>query len=69
MRWEFGGFWRGLGEVCFERVGGETILEGYEHIVPHGLWLLGSLVEERFMRREFERIWQLGWRRLRKGRS
>ena len=67
VRWEFGGFWRGVGEVRFRAEGEQTVVEGFEYIVPHGLWLLASAVEERFMRREFERIWALGWRRLRKG--
>ena len=69
VRWEFGGFWRGLGEVRFFREGEVTVLEGYEYIVPFGFWWLAPIIEERFMRREFERIWQLGWERIRKGGS
>ena len=68
VRWEFGGFWRGVGEVRFEREGALSVIEGYEYIIPHGFWLLATLVEERFMRSEFERIWNLGWKRIRSSR-
>ena len=62
VRWIFGGFWRGVGEVNFSREGGETVIEGYEYICPYGLWVLSPLVEERFMEKEFKRIWDLGKR-------
>lgn len=68
VRWEFGGFWRGVGEVNFEEADGTTVVEGFEYITPHGLWVAASLFEKHFMRTEFERIWALGWERIRKGR-
>lgn len=70
MRWIFGGFWRGVAEIEFkaDSTGGSRQLsvEGFEYIVPHGLWLAENWVSERFMQQEFERIWSLGWKRLRK---
>lgn len=65
VRWIFGGFWSGVGEVRLTEAAGKTIVEGFEFITPHGLWLLAGPVEERFMAREFERIWALGWKRIR----
>lgn len=35
-------------------------------IVLNGLWLLSSFVEKRFMEKQFQRIWDLGWKRIRK---
>ena len=67
VRWIFGGFWRGVGQVSFEESNGTTIVEGFEYITPHGLWLAASLFERRFMKDEFERIWALGWERIRSG--
>ena len=66
VRWEFGGFWRGVGEITFAKHEEETIVEGFEYIVPHGLWILATPIEELVMRKEFERIWSIGWGRIRK---
>ncbi|MEW5736815.1 MAG: hypothetical protein AB1921_18365 [Thermodesulfobacteriota bacterium] len=69
VRWIFGGFWRGMGEVNFCAAGKTTVVEGFEYIVPHGAWVFSGLVERRFMEREFRRIWALGWERIRKGKG
>ena len=68
VRWIFGGFWRGVGEVNFLTENGKTIIEGYEYINPHGLWLFSSLFEKIFMQKEFARIWNIGWKRIRKNK-
>lgn len=67
VRWVFGGFWRGVGEVRLTETGERTVVEGFEYITAHGLWLLATRFETRFMTREFERIWALGWDRVRRG--
>jgi hypothetical protein len=41
-------------------------VEGFEYITSHGLWLISSLFEKHFMEKEFEEIWKLGWKRIRK---
>ena len=69
VRWVFGGFWRGVGEVRVTEQDGVTVVEGFEFITPRGLWLLAAPVEDRFMASEFERIRALGWQRLRKNES
>ncbi len=66
VRWIFGGFWRGVGEVNFSTKNNKTIVEGFEYITPHGLWILSSLFEKQFMEKQFEIIWNLGWKRIRK---
>ena len=52
VRWIFGGFWRGVGEVNFSSENGKTLVEGFEYIVPFGLWLFASLLEKYFMKKE-----------------
>jgi hypothetical protein len=66
VRWVFGGFWRGVGEVRLTESGDRTVVEGFEYIAAHGLWLLATLFEKRFMTREFDGIWALGWDRIRR---
>jgi hypothetical protein len=66
VRWIFGGFWRGVGEVRLIESGDTTIVEGFEYITAHGLWQLATPFEQRFMTAEFERIWALGWDRIRR---
>lgn len=46
--------------------GGVTVVEGFEYITAQSLWRLASPFEERFMAPEFERIWSLGWDRIRR---
>ena len=66
VRWIFGGFWRGVGEVNFFSKNNKTIVKGFEYITAHGLWLISSVFEKYFMQKELERIWSLGWKRMRK---
>ncbi len=69
VRWIFGGFWRGVGEVKLSTENGKTVVEGFEYIIPHGFWFLSSLVENMLLKKEFERIWSIGWKRIRKNEN
>jgi len=66
VRWIFGGFWRGVGEINFSTSDNKTQVEGFEYITPHGLWAFSSIFETVFMEKEFKRIWNIGWKRIRK---
>ena len=66
VRWIFRGFWRGVCEVNFFSEKNKTTVEGFEYITAHGFWLVSSLFDKFLMRKEFERIWSLGWERIRK---
>lgn len=66
VKYIFGGFWRGIAEIHFSETNGKTLISGYEYITPHGLWIFASLAERLFMKKEFERVWNLGWKRLHK---
>ena len=66
VRWIFRGFWKGVGEVDFYSKNHKTIVEGFEYITPHGLWCISPLFEKYFMEKGFEKIWNLGWKRIRK---
>jgi hypothetical protein len=66
VRWVFKGFWHGDGEVTIEREGDAVVVKGYEDISMPWVPGLSSFIEKRFLEREFQRIWQVGWRRLRK---
>ena len=63
------GILEGVGEVNFHSKNNKTIVEGFEYITPHGLWLMSSIFDKYFMKKEFERIWNLGWKRIRKNKS
>jgi hypothetical protein len=65
VRWIFRGFWRGVGEVEFKSLSDGVSVEGFEYISPHGLWAAASLTERMFMDKEFHRIWNGGWKRIR----
>lgn len=65
VRWKFGGFWCGSGEIRITAQPGGVQVVGYEQISARWLPGLSKLLERLFMEREFRRIWALGWRRLR----
>jgi hypothetical protein len=67
--WKFRGFWRGEGEVIFEKSNDHVTIEGYEKISIRWLFFLSPIVEKLFLERQFRGIWELGWRRLRKAES
>ena len=69
VHWKFGGFWRGEGEVIFEELNDQVTIEGYENISVRWLFFLSPIVEKLFLERQFQGIWELGWRRLRKAES
>jgi hypothetical protein len=66
VKYIFGGFWRGIAEIHFIEKDGKTVISGYEYITAHGFWIFAPFAEKLFMKKEFERIWNLGWNRLRK---
>lgn len=66
VRWVFRGFWRGRGEVRLIEDAEGVLVEGFEEIAVRWLHFLSPLFERAFLKREFERIWEVGWRRLRK---
>ena len=66
VRWVFRGFWRGRGEVRFSPTATGTRVEGSEEISVRWLSVFSPIVERLLLRRQFEKIWALGWRRLRK---
>lgn len=66
VRWEFGGFWRGIAEINFKTEGDCVRIEGFEYLIPFGAWYLGEALGNGFIQDGLERIWALGWRRLRK---
>lgn len=66
VHWVFRGFWRGEGEVNFKADDSGVTISGFEDIrIP---WMLGigPWIERRYLKRPFERLWESGWRRLRK---
>jgi len=69
VRWQLGGFWRGTGEVRFALEPGGVQVEGYEEIGARWLPGFSRMLETLFMEREFQRIWSLGWSRLRSGEA
>ena len=66
VHWVFRGFWRGEGDVNFERVDEGVMISGFEDISIPKLFGIGPWVERRYLQRSFERLWESGWRRLRK---
>jgi hypothetical protein len=66
VRWIFRGFWRGVGEIEIKPAAKGVVIEGFEYITPHGLWAIAPFVEKTIMQKEFERIWTVSWKRLRK---
>lgn len=66
VAWEFREFWRGEGEVSFEKTPGGVRVKGYERISIRPLLFFSPLVERLFLERRFRAVWDSGWRRLRK---
>jgi hypothetical protein len=69
VRWVFRGFWRGRGEVCFSETASGVVVEGYEEIAVRWLSFVSPLIERLFLERQFNAIWEFGWRRLRRRAS
>ncbi len=66
VRWEFRGFWRGEGEVRFAATPGGVAVQGYERISIRPLPGLSPIVERLFLESKFKKVWESGWRRLRR---
>ncbi|MCL7960058.1 MAG: hypothetical protein M8861_07700 [marine benthic group bacterium] len=66
VEWVFDGFWRGDARVEFERTTDGVVIRGYEQVSPHSLSWLAPLAERLFLDARFQRVWESGWRRLRR---
>lgn len=65
VEWTLGGFWRGEGKVRFEPTHDGVTVSGYEQVSPRWLWP-APLAERLFLEARFRRVWESGWRRLRR---
>jgi len=65
-KWVFKGFWRGHGEMCFTETDQGVLVEGYEEVSVRWLFFLSPIIEKLFLEKGFEKIWNIGWRKLRK---
>lgn len=65
VRWIFRGFWKGEGEIQLTPTHTGVRVQGFERIAVRPLWLLSPLVERLFLEKSFQRIWDIGWHRLR----
>jgi hypothetical protein len=65
VRWEFGGFWQGEGQVSFAPTSRGVLIRGYERISLRPLLWLAPLVERLLLEKRFKKVWESGWRRLR----
>jgi len=65
VEWELRGFWQGRGQVTFTPIDRGVVIRGYERISPKALGFLAPLVEP-FLEKRFHRVWESGWRRLRR---
>jgi len=64
VAWEFGGFWRGEGQVSFVAKGRGVAIRGFERISARPLGWLAPAVEPFLMQKRFEKVWESGWRKL-----
>lgn len=65
-RWVFRGFWKGEGEIQLTSTHTGVLVQGFEEISVRPLWVLSPLVERLFLEKNFRKIWDIGWYRLRK---
>lgn len=66
VRWTYRGFWRGEGEIRLTENEEMVVVEGHEAIAMRWLFRASPLLERWFLDRPFRRLWESGWRRLRK---
>jgi hypothetical protein len=66
VAWEFGGFWKGEGEVSFSVSPAGTRITGFERIAVRPLGVLSPLVERLLLEARFRAVWASGWKRLRR---
>lgn len=64
-QWIFRGFWHGEGEIHLTQTDAGVLVEGFERIAIKPLWILSPLFEKLFFEKGFQRIWDIGWYRLR----
>jgi len=66
VSWSFRGFWSGEGHVSFERTERGVVIRGYERISVRPAACASALLERLFLEKQFRRVWESGWRRLRR---
>ncbi len=66
VSWSFRGFWRGEGHVSFEPSPGGVVIRGHERISVRPAGFLSPVLERMFLERSFRKLWESGWRRLRR---
>lgn len=66
VSWSFRGFWRGEGHVSFEPAEGGVVIRGYERLSVRPAGYASPLLERLFLEKPFRRVWESGWRRLRR---
>ena len=66
VEWVLEGFWSGDARVEFERTSAGVVIRGYEQIVPRALHSAAPLAERLFLEARFQKVWESGWRRLRR---
>lgn len=66
VRWVFRGFWHGYGEVRFSETEAGVNVKVIEEVAVHYLFFLSPLFERLILKRNFRRIWEVGWYRLHK---
>lgn len=66
VEWEFRGFWRGTGQVTFAPTARGVAIRGFERISARPLGPLAPLLEPLLLEKRFRKVWETGWRRLRR---
>jgi len=66
VRWQFEGFWCGVGQVSFAPTSHGVVIRGFEEVSPRPLLFLAPLAERLFLAKRLESVWESGWRRLRR---
>ncbi len=66
VEWTFEGFWHGEGQVTFEPTSDGVVIRGYEQVSPRALFWLAPLAERLFLEARFRKVWESGWRCLRR---
>jgi hypothetical protein len=66
VEWVFRGFWRGEGQVCFAPTERGVAIRGFERISARPLGCLAPLVEPVLLEKRFRKVWESGWRELRR---
>ena len=66
VEWVFKGFWRGEGQVSFVATSRGVAIRGFERISARPLGWLAPRLEPLLLEKRFQRVWESGWRHLRR---